>query len=96
MYQRRPFCGLGSENLEFPFSDKGALKPQLGRIFEVDDKLIKREIPIPKDIATYINQYIKIYDIKNNYYLISKTDVISDPRKKHVRCSSVSFVFIVN
>lgn len=98
-------CALTKKNIDFKkniiyitktverVKDSNNSKTNL-KIFEVDDKLIKREIPIPKDIATYINQYIKIYDIKNNYYLISKTDVISDPRKiqkeLNILCKSLS------
>lgn len=51
------------------------------KIFEIDNKFVKREIPIPKSTSNYIKKYIDLYGLKNNYYLISQTDLISDPRK---------------
>lgn len=64
------------------------------KIFEIDNKFVKREVPIPKSISNYINQYVNMYEIKNNCYLISQTDLISDPRKiqkeLNLLCKSLS------
>lgn len=64
------------------------------KVFEIDNKFANREVPIPKSISNYIDQYVNIYEIKNNCYLISQTDLISDPRKiqkeLNLLCKSLS------
>ena len=64
------------ERVKDPINSKTNLK-----IFEINNIFVKREVPIPKNVSNYIKQYIDTYEIKNNYYLISQTDVIPDPRK---------------
>lgn len=65
-----------AERVKDPISNKTTLK-----VFEIDNNLVRRDIPIPKKVSDYINNYIKTYKINNNDYLITQTHLLTDPRK---------------